>query len=307
MKKKAGRNDRGGAPRDLHVTPMKPGFQQTIRAAAQQVQRSDGSVYSALFYADQQRLAVASGSTHRDVQIAALELGIVPEVYARNQTSLSCTEQIRLLQAHVAIIGLGGLGGAVCEMLARIGIGRLTLVDGDRFADSNLNRQLLSCTATLGRLKAEVAVDRVVLVNPAVEGRAVAAFLRDDNAPEILSGVDIAVDCLDSITIRLLLEGVCGSLGIPLVSAAIGGTSGQATVIYPGDSGLSLIYRGKDTTVSGAEVKLGTLPFAAMAMAAVECAEVVAMAAGRPAALRNRLLIADLTDHSTMLIDLPER
>lgn len=286
---------------------MEINLQQKVRAAAETLRRPDGSAYHSLPYAEQRRLAAQPGSDHQDVQITALQMDIVPEVYARNQTSLSCREQIKLLRAQVAIVGLGGLGGAVCEMLGRIGIGRLTLIDGDRFADSNLNRQLLSTTASLGQLKAEVAARRLGQVNPAVICRPIPEFLTADNGVDLLAGVTVAVDCLDSIAARLLLQDLCRSLGIILVSAAIGGTSGQATVVFPGDEGLARIYRGKESAATGAEGTLGTLPFTAMAMAAVECAEVVAVTVGRPAALRNRLLVTDLDDHSTMLIDLPER
>jgi len=286
---------------------MEMSLQQQIGAVAESLRRPDGSVYRSLSYAEQRRLAAQSGIDHHAVQIAALQLDIVPEVYARNQTSLSCREQLELLRGRVAIVGLGGLGGAVCEMLGRIGIGRLTLIDGDRFADSNLNRQLLSSTESLGQLKAEVAARRLGQVNPAVICRPVPEFLTGDNGTDLLDGVTVAVDCLDSIPARLLLQKVCKSLGIVLVSAAIGGTSGQATVVFPGDEGLSRIYRGNESTAAGAEGRLGTLPFTAMAMAAVQCAEVVAVVLERPAALRNRLLVTDLDDHSTMVIDLHGR
>ena len=223
------------------------------------------------------------GSDHKSVQLAALQQGIVPEVYARNQKRLSSEDQIKLLQSHVAVIGLGGLGGTVTEILARIGIGSLTLVDGDSFDDSNLNRQLLSSTEVLGEQKAAVAAKRVKAVNPAVETQAVSSFLTAENAPQLLNGADIAVDCLDSITDRFTLEAACRKMAITMVSAAIGGTSGQLTVIYPEDQGLSRIYGPPErASHRGVEKTLGTLPFAAITLAAMECAEVVAMAVGDP-------------------------
>lgn len=270
-----------------------------LQSAAKERSRPDGSSYTALLYADEVRIVGVTGCSHREVQITALQNDIVPERYARNQRSIPGSEQIRLLESHVAIIGLGGLGGAVTEILARIGIGSLTLVDGDRFEDSNLNRQLLSSTDVLGKMKAEVAARRVGLLNPAVEIRKVPQFFSADTGAEILEGVDICVDCLDTITDRFMLENSCRAAKIPLVSAAIAGTSGQITVIFPDDSGLRRIYGdpGK-APKKGVETTLGTLPFAAIAMAALECAEVVALAAGRPAQLRNKLLMADFTYHS---------
>lgn len=276
-----------------------------IAEAAQERQRPDATRYRSLSFRSQRRIAETSGTGHKAVQLAALQQEIVPEVYARNQKSLSNENQIRLLQSRVAVIGLGGLGGTVTEILARIGIGSLTLVDGDRFDDSNLNRQLLSSTAALGKEKALVAEERVAALNPAVETRAVVSFLDEENGGELLAGADIAVDCLDSITARFSLERACRRIKIPLVSAAIGGTSGQATVIYPDDQGLSRIYGDPETAAHrGVEKSLGTLPFAAVALAAMECAEVVAMAIGNPAGLRNRLLITDLFDHHLELVDL---
>jgi len=270
-----------------------------VQKAAGRRTRPDGSSYVSLLFEDELRISEATGWPHREVQITALRNGIVPERYARNQQTISIDEQTRLLETHVAIIGQGGLGGAVTEILARIGIGRLTLVDGDRFEDSNLNRQLLSSIEMLGRMKAEAASRRAACINPAVELRCIEEFLTPDNCDDILSGADIAVDCLDNIPARFHLEQGCRKAGIPMVSAAIGGTSGQATVVFPDDPGLRLIYgepekaRGK-----GVEATLGTLPFAAIAMASLECAEVVALAAGRPAQLRNKLLIADFTYHT---------
>jgi len=284
---------------------MREGLIEKIAEAAAPKERPDGSAYRSLSFADQRRLAASHGSDHKAVQLAALQQGIVPEVYARNQKRLSSEDQIKLLQSHVAVIGLGGLGGTVTEIMARIGIGSLTLVDGDSFDDSNLNRQLLSSTEVLGEQKAVVAAKRVKAVNPAVETQAVSSFLTAENAPELLNGADIAVDCLDSITDRFTLEAACRKMAITMVSAAIGGSSGQLTVIYPEDQGLSRIYGPPErASHRGVEKTLGTLPFAAITLAAMECAEVVAMAVGDPSGLRNRLLITDLIDHSLEIVQL---
>jgi molybdopterin/thiamine biosynthesis adenylyltransferase len=267
--------------------------------------RPDGSIYRSLSFVQQAELAQNGELSQRRIQLLALEQGIVPECYARNQKSLSNADQIRLLQTRVAIVGLGGLGGTVTEILARIGIGQLRVIDGDRFDESNLNRQLLSSIELLGRPKAEAAVRRVQAINPAVEAEAVVDFMVDDNAAQCLTGAAIAVDCLDSIASRFVLERACHHLKIPLVSAAIAGTSGQATVIYPEDPGLSAIYGDPEKAADkGVEKSLGTLSFAAVALAAMECAEVVALATGRPAALRNKLLVTDISDHMAEIIEL---
>jgi molybdopterin/thiamine biosynthesis adenylyltransferase len=268
--------------------------------------RPDQSSYKAILLGDAWAIAEKTGLSLRAVECAALEEGIVPERYCRNQKSLSNADQLRLLRSHVAVIGLGGLGGTVTEILARIGVGRLTLVDGDCFDESNLNRQLLSSPAGLGQPKAETASLRVREINPAVEVRPVHQFFRADNGQAILHDVQLAIDCLDTIADRFILEQSCRSASIPLISAAIGGSCGQATVVFPEDPGLTDIYGppGK-ARKRGIEGSVGTLPFGAVYMAAVQCAEATAILLGRPSELRNRLFIAEVSDHSSELFDLP--
>jgi molybdopterin/thiamine biosynthesis adenylyltransferase len=276
-----------------------------IQEVSTEKTRPDGSIYRSLSYAQQAELAQSGELSQRRIQLLALEQGIVPECYARNQKRLSSADQIKLLQTRVAVVGLGGLGGTVTEILARIGIGQLRLIDGDRFDESNLNRQLLSSIELLGRPKAEAAVRRVQAINPAIEAEPVFEFMVKDNAVQCLTGAAVAVDCLDSIVSRFVLERACHHLNIPLVSAAIAGTSGQATVIHPEDPGLSAIYGDPEKAADkGVEKSLGTLCFAAVALAAMECAEVVALATGRPAPLRNRLLVTDISDHMIEIIEL---
>lgn len=277
-----------------------------LQAYARPRTRPDASPYQALLLSDAWALVKKTGLSLRDIESAALETGIVPERYSRNQRSLTCADQLRLLHSHVAIIGLGGLGGTVTEILARLGIGRLTLVDGDCLDESNLNRQLLSSTATIGKPKAEAAQLRVQQINPAVEVHMVPEFFCTDNGRTILQGAQLAIDCLDSIRDRFVLEEACRTASIPLISAAIGGSSGRATVIMPGDPGLKGLYGppGK-APQKGTEAITGTLPFVAMYMAAVECAEATTILLGRPSVLRNKLFVAETTDHSTELFSLP--
>lgn len=273
-------------------------LRRLVHDVAGKRQRPDGSSYRSLLFAEERQLVALTGCSHRQVQLAALKEGIMPERYARNQRSISQAEQIRMLESQVAIVGLGGLGGAVCEILSRIGIGKLTLIDGDRFEDSNLNRQLLCSTDLLGVPKAEAAAHRVAEINPAVEVQWVVEYLTADNCLQLLDGAGIGVDCLDTIPARFALEAGCRQLGIPMVTAAIGGTSGQVMVVFPEDRGLRQIYGDPGTAQrKGIETTLGTLPYTATAVAAVECAEIVAIATGRPAQLRNRLLLVDLADH----------
>ena len=91
----------------------------------------------------------------------ALELGICPERYLRNLDAYSLAEQLRLLKSHAALVGLGGLGGYVLELLARAGVGSIRAADGDEFVPSNLNRQLYATRRTLCGYKAAAAAARM--------------------------------------------------------------------------------------------------------------------------------------------------
>jgi molybdopterin-synthase adenylyltransferase len=261
--------------------------------------RPDGTPYISLSHSKERLIADQAACSLKEVQVAALQKGIIPERYCRNQSTLSSAEQITLLGSHVAVIGQGGLGGTVTEILARLGIGTLTLVDGDIFEESNLNRQLLSTIDSLGMRKADAGRQRVQAINPAVEVNTVTEFFTEKNGSAILKNVQLAVDCLDSIPSRFILEEACRRCNIPMVSAAIGGNNGQAMVIYPEDVGLRQIYSNKASAPQkGVEKRLGTPCYTATFMAAIECVEIVAVLCKNVSSLRNRLLMVNLEDKS---------
>lgn len=267
--------------------------------------RPDNSHYRALLLKDAQRIAKIAGNSLFEVEKTCLSNNIVPERFSRNQKSLSTSDQLKLHLASVVVVGLGGLGSTVIEILARIGVGRLTLVDGDEFDESNLNRQLLSSPLNLGHPKATVADKRVRELNPAIRTKPVNEYLTPENSSSLLADATLAIDCLDSISDRFVLEQGCNSAGIPLVTAALAGTSGQATVIYPGDAHLEAIYGKRDKVPErGVEASLGTLPFTAVHMASIECAEAINLLLGKESTLRNKLFFTDICDHSGEMIEL---
>jgi molybdopterin/thiamine biosynthesis adenylyltransferase len=219
------------------------------------------------------------------------------ERYLRNHDALSLDEQEKLASKRVLIVGCGGLGGVVIECLARIGVGHMRVVDGDVFDESNLNRQLLSSRMNLGRPKTLAAQQRVMAVNPLVEVEAVQAELTAKNALELLAGCDAAVDCLDNIPSRLLLQQAAKEAGIPLVHAAIAGWRGQVAVVQPGEDLLSLLYN-NSRQEQGEEISTGTLSFTAATLGALQASEVVKLLLGRQG-LQGELLILDLLNASS--------
>lgn len=195
--------------------------------------------------------------------------------YSRNIPALTPQEMALLRGKKAAVIGCGGLGGYLIEYLCRLGIGSVVAVDGDVFDESNLNRQLLSQPSLLGQSKAETAASRARAVNPGVEVVPVRAFLDESNARVILSGCDVVLDGMDNIPTRLLVERVCGELGIPYVFGAIEGWVAQAGVSMPGD-GLARRLYPEGTTPSGKSV----LSFTPALCAAVQTALCVKLLTG---------------------------
>ncbi|MCM1992555.1 HesA/MoeB/ThiF family protein [Oceanirhabdus seepicola] len=168
--------------------------------------------------------------------------------YKRNVKTLTEEENNMLKSCKVCVIGCGGLGGYVIEMLGRLGVGHIACVDGDVFDESNLNRQILSDENSIGMSKAEKAVKRMKIVNSNIEATAIKEMFTQKNAIEILEGNHVVVDALDSIDSRLLLQNICEELKIPLVHGAIAGWYGQVSTVLPGDRTLDFIYSRKNNS-----------------------------------------------------------
>jgi len=270
---------------------------ERILKHAQPKEFPDHTSYNSISIRQIAQLSKSMGISGRDIEIMALEHGVVPERYARNMKTFSPQDQAALLKACVSVVGLGGLGGAVVEILARIGVGMLNVIDGDTFEESNLNRQFLSSPSRMSKSKAEAAAQRIKKINAALEVNAHSLFLNAKNGPELLRYSDVNVDCLDNLKTRFVLERLCKQLGSPLVSAAVAGASGHVTTVFPDDQGLMLIYGEEENVPSkGAEAVLGTVPYSVTFLAALECAEVVKIIQNKPGLLRNKLLVADLDD-----------
>ena len=280
-------------------------LQNRIAALATSGRLPDSTSYRRISVEDTVRLSTAFGVPGRDVEIAALEAGTTPERYVRNMKTFSLDEQIILLRSRVGIFGLGGLGGAVTEILTRVGIGTLRLIDGDIFEDSNLNRQFLSTPDLIATSKAAAAAQKVRQINPSIVVEQYNENLNDSNALSLIENSDVAVDCLDNVPSRFSLEHAAKQIGSPLVSAAVAGVSGHVTTIFPEDSGLELIYgESGRRPLKGVETSLGCLPQAVTLLASVECSEVIKILLGKGDLLRNRLFFVDLVSNTMDVLQL---
>lgn len=155
--------------------------------------------------------------------------------YTRNIPALT-EEECRSLQTkRILVVGCGGLGGHILDMLCRLGVGALRAVDGDVFEETNLNRQLLSQIPLLGVNKARAAADHIRRINPSVDAEAVETFLTEENADELVRGCHIVMDALDNIPARHILADAAARAGIPYIYGGIQGWVAQAAVSMPGD------------------------------------------------------------------------
>ena len=221
----------------------------------------------------------------------------IPEHYQRNIGTIGIEGQSDLLASHVAIIGAGGLGGTVFEILARYGVGSITIVDFDKFEESNLNRQLLSNCENLKTKKVASAVKRGKQINPAVEVKIYSEKLTAKNAHKIIEGADIVADCLGGLPDRFIVEGAAKKLKIPMVHAALAGFKGQLTTIYPEDEGLRSIYGSPEKLPKwGTEAALGTPPSMVIHMASLQAHEIIKVLLGLAEPFRNKLIIVELND-----------
>ena len=144
---------------------------------------------------------------------------VLPEVGGAGQVAIS--------QAHVIMIGCGGIGSPALQYFAAAGIGQLTLVDDDIVEASNLQRQTVFMPADIGRPKAEVAAEWVARFDSALEARAVVTRVGGQDAARVLEGGTVVLDGSDNFATRLSVSDACVQLGIPLTSAAIGRFQGQ--------------------------------------------------------------------------------
>lgn len=125
----------------------------------------------------------------------------------------------KLISSRVILFGVGGVGSFAAEALCRAGVGHIALVDGDAVAESNLNRQLVALTSTIGLSKAEVMRARMLDINPDIDVRAFTLFYDASTADQInLAEYDYVIDAIDSVTSKLLLIERCHELNIPSIS-----------------------------------------------------------------------------------------
>lgn len=146
---------------------------------------------------------------------------MIPYWMSRTQLLLGDEQTGQLINKNVLVVGLGGVGGICAEMIARAGVGKMTIVDGDTVDLSNGNRQIAALHSTEKKLKADVMAARLKDINPAIDLTVIAEFIQQERTVEIVSSgnYDFAVDCIDTLTPKVWLIKTCVDRKIPIVSS----------------------------------------------------------------------------------------
>lgn len=214
--------------------------------------------------------------------------------------------QQRLLQSHILLVGLGGLGSPLAMYLASCGVGHLTLADPDRVELANLQRQILYGTSSVGRAKTEEARRVVEELNPEIRIDTVAEYLAGDSLRAQVAAVDMVVDATDNFETRLALNQACVEFSIPLVSGAVIRMEGQVAVFrnrQKEDACYQCLFGTEPVPEEGCS-ESGVLGPVAGAVASVQAVEAIKclLSIGNP--LYNRLLLYDAMGAQWRVVEL---
>jgi tRNA A37 threonylcarbamoyladenosine dehydratase len=146
---------------------------------------------------------------------------MIPYWMSRTQLMLGDEPIEQLMSKNVLVVGLGGVGAICAEMIARAGVGKMTIVDADTVDLSNTNRQIPALHSTAGKLKAEVMAERIKDINPAIDLTVLSIYIKEEETIQILESdsFDYAVDCIDTLSPKVYFIKACMDRKIPIVSS----------------------------------------------------------------------------------------
>lgn len=138
--------------------------------------------------------------------------------YDRTANLIGLEKTLKLFDKSVMVLGIGGVGGFVCEGLARAGVGNFVLVDNDVVSVTNINRQIIALNSTVGKYKTEVMKQRILDINPNAKVECVNLFITKDNVQDLNFNVDYVVDAIDNVTAKIELAKLSENVGFKLIS-----------------------------------------------------------------------------------------
>ncbi|MEX0765004.1 MAG: ThiF family adenylyltransferase, partial [Nitrosopumilaceae archaeon] len=203
--------------------------------------------------------------------------------------------QLKLRNAKVCVVGIGGLGNPIATRLVAMGIGKLRIVDRDVIELSNLHRQTMFDESDIGQVKVEAAAKKLKKMNPDVEIEALPVSVNDYTALDIVEGCDIVIDALDSVNARYSLNKACIQKNIPFVTGAAVGVSGQAFTILPKESACyHCLFPALDEDSMPTCSIEGVHPSILSIIGGIEVAEAVKIITDKKPNLANKILHVDL-------------
>lgn len=203
--------------------------------------------------------------------------------------------QLRLKNARVCLVGLGGLGSTIATQLAAMGTGHLRLIDRDIVEESNLQRQHLYSFDVIGYPKVEAAVRRLERLNPYIEFEPLPVSFSENNAEEMVSGMDVVVDGVDNMNTRYAINRACMKLGVPYVFGSAISTFGNASTVVPRETACLECFYGKlDDSLLPTCGVIGVHPSIISIVGSVEVAETIKILLGKQPTLTNKLLYCDV-------------
>ena len=156
--------------------------------------------------------------------------------FSRTQLLLGEESMKKLSDMRVAVFGIGGVGGYVCEALVRTGIGHFDLIDDDKVCLTNLNRQIIATRKTVGLYKADVMKERMLEINPNVEVNVYKCFVLPENADEFpFADYDYVIDAVDTVTAKVELVMKCKEMNVPIISSMGAGNKLDASAFKVAD------------------------------------------------------------------------
>lgn len=160
-------------------------------------------------------------------------------IFKRTEALIGTEALEKLKNSHVAVFGVGGVGGYVAEALIRSGIGTLTLIDNDTVKESNINRQVIALHSTIGEMKTEVFRKRAIDINPDITVNTVDLFFLPENRKEInFTAFDYVVDAIDTVSGKITITEECNNADVPLISSM-----GTGNKLDPSAFEISDIYK----------------------------------------------------------------
>jgi len=203
--------------------------------------------------------------------------------------------QLKLKNAKICVVGTGGLGNPITSRLAAMGVGTLRIVDRDVIELSNLHRQTMFDEDDVGQVKVEVAAKKLQKLNPDCKIEALAVSVNDYTALEVVEGCDVVVDALDSVNARYALNKACVKFGIPFVTGAAVGVSGQVFTILPGTSACyHCMFPALDEDTMPTCSLEGVHPSILSIVGGIEVAEAVKVVMGKKPSLSDKILHIDI-------------